>query len=89
MKLRILPLIASFALLAGCAGDFQSGSSEPAASVDTSSIDTFNETQQRINDQMAVDAANAAATEQNNAANAATQQFENYMNAQFNQNGLQ
>jgi len=89
MKLIILPLVASLALLVGCASDFESTGSEPSASVDTSEVDSFNETQQRINEQMAVDAANAAAAEQNNAAMAAAQQTENQHNAEFNQNGLQ
>ena len=92
MKMRILSVIASLALLTGCAGggDFvsnDSGSSPPAP-IDTSSIDSFNETQQRINEQMAIDAANAAAMQQNNDAMAAAQQIENNANAEFNQNGL-
>ena len=92
MKISILPLLVSVGLMAGCAtGDFASSSSDSASStsVDTSSIDSFNETQRRINDQMALDAANAAAAQQNNDAMAAAQQTENNANAQFNQNGLQ
>jgi hypothetical protein len=60
MKLSILPLLVSLALMVGCASDFESTDSTSSASIDTSSVDSFNETQQRLNDQMAVDAANAA-----------------------------
>ncbi|HLW35800.1 MAG TPA: hypothetical protein VKS98_09090 [Chthoniobacterales bacterium] len=104
MKLRIFTILGSFALLliAGCASDFESTSSgsepssestssgsESSSGVDTSSIDEFNANQQRINEQMALDAANAAAFQQNAGAMAAAQQTENQANAQFNQNGLQ
>ena len=90
MKHSIFPLVTSTALfLVGCASDFQSTSSEPSATVDTSSIDSFNETQQRINEQMALDAANAAAAQQFNDAMAAAQQTMNQHNDEFNQNGLQ
>jgi hypothetical protein len=43
----------------------------------------------RLNEQMAIDAANAAAQQQFNAAMAAAQETENQHNAEFNQNGLQ
>ena len=95
MKLGMLPLFAVVMLIAECAGDFVStdpgstASVDSSPSVDTSSVDSFNETQQRINDQMAMDAANAAAAAQNNAAMAAAQETMNNANAQFNQNGLQ
>lgn len=89
MKLRIFPLVISVALMAGCETEPQlAGSGSTSASVDTSSVDSFNETQQRINQQAAVDAANAAAQQQFNDAMAAQQQFENNANAEFNQNGL-
>ena len=85
MKCLIFPLLTTIALfLAGCAGDFQSTSSEPSATIDTSSIDNFNETQQRINEQMALDAANAAAAQQFNDAMAAAQQTMNQHNDEFN-----
>jgi len=41
-----------------------------------------------VNQQMAIDAANAAAQQQFNDAMAATQLFENQHNDEFNQNGL-
>ena len=87
MKLTIVPLVLFAALMVGCAGDF--GSSDPGSSttVDTSAVDSFNDTQQRINAQMAADAANAAAAQQNAADTAAAQQTENNANAEFNQNG--
>jgi hypothetical protein len=88
MKLSILPLLVSLALMAGCASDFESTDSTSSASIDTSSVDSFNETQRRINNQMAVDAANAAANQQFNDAMAAAQQTMNNANAEFNQNGL-
>jgi len=87
MKLQIVPLVLSLALLAGCAGEIVSNGSAPSATDDSWS-DSFNETQARINEQMAVDAANAAATQQNNDAMAAAQQIENQHNDEFNQNGL-
>jgi hypothetical protein len=74
-------------LLVGCASDFVSSGSVSSAATD-SSVDSFNETQARINQQMAVDAANAAATQQFNDAMAAAQQTMNNANAEFNQNGL-
>jgi hypothetical protein len=42
----------------------------------------------RLNEQMALDAANAAAQQQLNDSMAATQQFENQHNDEFNQNAL-
>jgi hypothetical protein len=74
-------------LLVGCASGFVSSGSVSSAATD-SSVDSFNETQARINQQMAVDAANAAATQQFNDAMAAAQQTMNNANAEFNQNGL-
>jgi hypothetical protein len=83
----ILSLLLSAALMAGCASDFQSTGSESSAASDPSS-DSWHETQARINQQMAVDAANAAAQQQFNDAMAAAQQTENQHNDEFNQNGL-
>ena len=87
MKLSILPLILSLALMVGCASEFQStGSSSSATdnSADRSSQDTID----RVNQQAALDAANAAAQQQNNAAQAAAQETENQHNAESLQNGL-
>ena len=91
MKISIPLLALSIALMAGCAtGDFQTSSTGYESNVTTSdsSSDSFNETQQRINQQAAIDAANAAAAQQFNDAMAATQQTMNNANAEFNQNGL-
>jgi hypothetical protein len=89
--IRILPIALSLALM-GCATDdlVSTGSSESESSATIeSSSNSFNETQQRINDQMAVDTANAVAAQQFNDAMAAQQLFENQHNAEFNQNSLQ
>ena len=83
-----LPLLISAALMIGCETEPQAAGNGSSASVDTSSSDSFNETQQRINQQAALDAANAAAAQQFNDAMAAAQQTENNANAEFNQNGL-
>ena len=85
MKLRILilPLLLSLALMVGCAGEFQSTGSGSSAASDSSS-DSWNETQARINEQAALDAANAAAQQQNNDAMAAAQQTMNQHNDEFN-----
>jgi len=80
--ISILPLFLSLALMVGCAGEFQSGSGSSAAS--DSSSDSWNETQARINQQTALDAANAAAQQQNNDAMAAAQQTMNQHNDEFN-----
>lgn len=87
MKLPIVPLLLSIALLAGCASDSQSTSATASATDDTADR-SFHDTQDRINQQMALDAANAAAQQQFNDSMAATQLFENQHNDEFNQNGL-
>jgi hypothetical protein len=87
MKLRILPLLLSLALMVGCASEFQSTGSASSAT-DDSADRSFHDTIDRLNQQMALDAANAAAQQQNNAAMAAAQETENQHNAEFNQNGL-
>ena len=51
---------------------------------DTNVQDTID----RVNQQMALDAANAVAQQQNNAAMAATQERENQHNAEWLQNGV-
>ena len=83
MKLHILPLLLSLTLLVGCAGEFQSIGSGSSAASDSSS-DSWNETQARINEQAALDAANAAAQQQFNDAMAAAQQTMNQHNDEFN-----
>ena len=74
--------------MVGCASEFQSTGSASSAS-DDSSDRSFHDTIDRLNQQAALDAANAAAQQQNNAATAAAQETENQHNAEFNQNGLQ
>lgn len=88
MKLFIVPVLLSLALMTGCAGVIESTDSASNAAFDSSS-DSWHETQERINEQMAVDSANAAAQQQFNDAMAAAQQTENQHNVEFNQNGLQ
>ena len=83
----ILPLLLSIGLLAGCAGEFQSTGSTSSAT-DDSADRSFHETMDRVNQQTALDAANAAAQQQFNDSMAATQQFENQHNDEFNQNAL-
>ncbi len=73
--------------MVGCATDFQSTESVSSAS-DDSADRSFHDTIDRLNQQMALDAANAAAQQQNNAAMAAAQETENQHNDEFNQNGL-
>ena len=82
----VLPLLLSLALMVGCASDFQSTESEstPASSPDTSVQDSID----RMNQQMATDAANAAAQQQFLAGMAAAQETMNQHNDEFNQNGL-
>jgi hypothetical protein len=87
MKLRILALL-SLALMTGCAGVIESSGSASSAT-DDSADRSWRDTQERINQQAALDAANAAAQQQFNDAMAAAQQTENQHNAEFNQNGLQ
>ena len=76
--IRILPLVLSLALMVGCASDFQSTESEstPASSPDTSVQDSID----RMNQQMATDAANAAAQQQFLAGMAAAQETMNNAN---------
>ncbi|HEY6154788.1 MAG TPA: hypothetical protein VIW07_13695 [Candidatus Udaeobacter sp.] len=83
----ILPLLLSIGLLVGCAGEFQSTGST-SSTTDDSTDRSFHDTMDRLNEQMALDAANAAAQQQFNDSMAATQQFENQHNDEFNQNAL-
>jgi hypothetical protein len=87
MKLHIVPLILSVALMVGCAGEIVSTDSAPSAT-DDSADRSFHDTMDRINQQMALDAANAAAQQQFNDAMVAAQQTMNQHNDEFNQNGL-
>jgi len=87
MKLRIVPLLLSLALMVGCASEFQSIGSTSSAT-DNSADRSFQDTIDRVNQQAALDAANAAAQQQNNAATAAAQETENQHNAEWLQNGL-
>ena len=86
--IRILLLLLSLALMVGCASDFQSTGSGSAV-VDDSSDRSFHEMIDQMNQQMATDAANAAAQQQFNAGMAAAQETENQHNAEFNQIGQQ
>jgi hypothetical protein len=72
--------------MVGCASDFQSTESESSAASppDTSIQDSID----RMNQQMALDAANAAAQQQFLAGMAAAQETMNHANDEFNQNGL-
>jgi hypothetical protein len=83
----ILPLLLSVGLMVGCATDFQSTESVSSAS-DDSSDRSFHDTIDRMNEQMALDAANAAAQQQFLAGMAAAQETMNHANDEFNQNGL-
>ena len=87
MKLSILPLILGLALMVGCASEFQSTGSSSSAT-DDSADRSFQDTIDRVNQQAALDAANAAAEQQNEAAQAAAQETENQHNAEWLQNGL-
>ena len=67
--------------MAGCASDFQSTGSESSATYDVSPPDTsIQDSIDRINQQMATDAANAAAQQQFLAGMAAAQQTMNNAN---------
>jgi hypothetical protein len=81
--IKILPVVLSLTLIVGCAGEFQSTGAGSSAASDSPS-DSWNETQARINEQTALDAANAAAQQQNNDAMAAAQQTMNQHNDEFN-----
>ena len=85
--IRILALLLTIGLLVGCASDFQSAESTSSAT-DDSADRGFHDTIDRINQQAALDAANAAAQQQNDAAQAAAQETENQHNAEWLQNGL-
>jgi hypothetical protein len=80
MKLGVLPLLLSLALMVGCAGEFQATGSG-SSSVDVSPPDTsIQDSIDRTNQQMATDAANAAAQQQFLAGMAAAQETMNNAN---------
>ena len=83
----ILPLLLSVGLMVGCASEFQSTGSAPSAS-DDSSDRSFHDMIDRMNERMAVDAANAAAQQQFNAGMAAAPETMNQHNDEVSQNGL-
>jgi len=83
----ILPLLLSVGLMVGCASEFQLTDSAPSAS-DDSCDRSFRDMIDRMNERMAVDAANAAAQQQFNAGMAAAQETMNQHNDEFSQNGL-
>jgi len=79
MKLCILPLLFGIALMVGCAGDYSVTTNDSPASV--SSPDTsVQDATDRMNQQMALDAATAAAQQQFLAGMAAAQETMNNAN---------
>jgi hypothetical protein len=74
----ILPVVLSVALMMGCASDFQSTGS--SATYDSSSDTSIQDSIDRMNQQMASDAANAAAQQQFLAGMAAAQETMNNAN---------
>jgi hypothetical protein len=80
MKLVVLPLLLSVGLLVGCAGQFQSSDSGSMPAFDPPADSSIQDSIDRINQQMAMDAANAAAQQQFNAAMAAAQETMNNAN---------
>ena len=76
----ILPLLLSLALMVGCASDFQSTDSGSSAAYDSSSDTSIQDSIDRTNQQMASDAANAAAQQQFLAGMAAAQETMNNAN---------
>jgi hypothetical protein len=88
MKLGILPLLLSLALMVGCASEFQSTGAASSTADDSASDRSFHDMIDRMNEQIARDAANDAAQRQFLAGMAAAQQTMNHANDEFNQNGL-
>jgi hypothetical protein len=81
MKLVIVPLLLSLGLFLGCASEFQSTDSGSSAAFDPPPDTSIQDSIDRINQQMAMDAANAAAQQQFNAAMAAAQETTNNTNS--------
>ena len=78
--IRILPLLLSLALMVGCASDFQSTDSRSSPTYDSSPGTSIQDSIDRTNQQMASDAANAAAQQQFLAGMAAAQETMNNAN---------
>jgi hypothetical protein len=76
----IVPLLLSVGLLVGCAGEFQSTDSVSTAAFDSPPDTSIQDSIDRMNQQMAMDAANAAAQQQFNAGMAAAQETMNNAN---------
>jgi len=76
----ILPLLLSLALMVGCANDFQSTDSGSSAAYDSSPDASIQDSIDRMNQQTAADAANAAAQQQFLAGMAAAQETMNNAN---------
>jgi predicted lipid-binding transport protein (Tim44 family) len=76
----ILPLLLSLALMAGCASDFQSTDSGSSAAYDSSPDTSIQDSIDRMNQQIAADAASAAAQQQFLAGMAAAQETMNNAN---------
>jgi hypothetical protein len=76
----VLPLLLSLALMMGCASDSQSIGSGSSAASDSLSDRSFHDMIDRMNEQMATDAANAAAQQQFLAGMAAAQETMNNAN---------
>jgi len=76
----LLPLLLSVGLLAGCAAEFQSTGAGSSTAFDQPPDTSVQDSIDRINQQMAMDAANAAAQQQFNDAMAAAQQTMNNAN---------
>ena len=76
----ILPRLLSFVLIEGCASDFQSTDSGSSVACDSSPDTSIQDSIDRMNQQMAADAANAAAQQQFLAGMAAAQETMNNAN---------
>ena len=76
----ILPLLLSLVLMVGCASDFQSTNSGSSAAYDSSPDTSIQDSIDRMNQQLAADAANAAAQQQFLAGMAAAQETMNNAN---------
>jgi len=76
----VLSLVLTLAIMTGCAGKFQSTGSELSAAFDAPPDTSIQDSIDRINQQMAMDAANAAAQQQFNAAMSAAQETMNNAN---------
>ena len=76
----ILPLLLSLVLMVGCASDFQSTDSGSSAAYDSSPDTSIQDSIDRMNQQLAADAANAAAQQQFLAGMAAAQETMNNAN---------